>query len=138
MINRREQFYIDQNNSGENGWKTAIMDELSTCMIYHDIHEENPRRALDDCIQWNVDVALDPLVSSSAAELIEQGKLQAELQKPFVNKHWCKYTGFVYFGCALTQLLIAILDKNLPYFAMSFISLCAAWMSYVAYRNANK
>lgn len=55
-------------------WKVAILDELVICGIYTKAHELNPRKSLHDVINWNCQVALDPLVSSDAAALVESGK----------------------------------------------------------------
>jgi len=49
-------------------WKNALIDEAVCCHIYCAEHDTNPRKAMADCIAWNVQVALDPLVSSTAAE----------------------------------------------------------------------
>lgn len=50
-----------------NEWKEAIMDALLASQIYSPEHENNPRKALQDAIEWNVKIALDPAVSSEAA-----------------------------------------------------------------------
>ena len=57
----------------ESKWKQAVIDELVNCHIYKQSHEDSPREALHDAICWNVEVALDPKVSSSAEALIRQG-----------------------------------------------------------------
>lgn len=56
-----------------NPWKAALINELITCHIYTKEHDTNPRKALQDAINWNVQVALDPTVSSDAAALVESG-----------------------------------------------------------------
>jgi hypothetical protein len=136
MLSSKEQFYIEMNKDQpvENGWKAAIIDELVTCHLYQREHENNPSKALQDCIQWNVDVALDPLVSSSAAELIEQGKRSLSLSQPFISKQSCKTAMFVWLGGAVLSALFS-LDKTYNLLAIG-PSLGAAWMSYVAYKNA--
>ena len=55
-------------------WKEAVIDELVVCHIYNESHEGHPRKAIKDAISWNVQVALDPLVSSDAQALIDKGR----------------------------------------------------------------
>ena len=52
----------------------AVQDELVCCGILNNSHND-PRKALQDAIKWNTDVALDPLVSSAAQELQRAAKL---------------------------------------------------------------
>lgn len=54
-------------------WKEAIIDELICLHIYNESHEQNPHKAIHDAISWNVEVALDPQVSSDAQALIDRG-----------------------------------------------------------------
>lgn len=54
-------------------WKQAVISELMCCHIYNAAHENDPRKALHDAISWNVQVALDPQVSSDAQALINRG-----------------------------------------------------------------
>ena len=60
-------------------WKQAVINELVVAHIYQAKHDTDPRRAVQDVISWNVDVALDPLVSGDAQKLIDRGA--AEEQK---------------------------------------------------------
>ena len=55
-------------------WKDAVIDELVVCHIYNKEHDGDPRKAIHDAISWNVQVALDPLVSSDAQALIDKGR----------------------------------------------------------------
>ena len=55
-------------------WKAAVEDELVCCGILNTSHND-PRKALQDAITWNTNVALDPLVSSDAQELQQAAKL---------------------------------------------------------------
>jgi hypothetical protein len=59
--------------ASEEKWKQTVIDELICCHIYNASHDTNPRKALHDAINWNVQVALDPQVSSDAQELIDRG-----------------------------------------------------------------
>lgn len=51
----------------------VLEDELINCGIYSDELIENPRKALDAIISWNVKAALDPSVSSDANNLMLKG-----------------------------------------------------------------
>lgn len=61
-----------------NEWREALINELVCDHIYSAEHDSNPRKALQDAISWNVQVALDPAVSSDAQGLISRGRYQAE------------------------------------------------------------
>lgn len=54
-------------------WKEAVISELVVAHIYQSKHDKDPRRAIQDAISWNTDIALDPQVSSDAQKLIDQG-----------------------------------------------------------------
>ena len=58
---------------GVKPWKDAVLDELITCCILTDAHEADPRKALRDAIQWNVEAALDPRISEQAQALLIEG-----------------------------------------------------------------
>jgi hypothetical protein len=55
-------------------WKNTILDELVCCHIYTSEHEDNPRKALQDAINWNIQAALDPQVSDGAQALLNKGR----------------------------------------------------------------
>lgn len=57
-------------------WQEAVIDELIVCGIFNK-HHEDPRVAINDIINWNVSVAIDPLVSSDARNLITRGLEEA-------------------------------------------------------------
>lgn len=63
------QAVLRQNNDFYN----AVVDELVCCHIYSKEHDSNPRKAIQDMIKWNCDVALDPAVSRDAQALIDRG-----------------------------------------------------------------
>lgn len=58
-------------------WREAIINELVTAHIYTSEHDANPRKAVQDAITWNCQVALDPLVSSDAMALVRRGLEEA-------------------------------------------------------------
>lgn len=53
---------------GGEAWRNAVIDGLVCAFIYRAEHDNDPRKALHDLICWEVQVALDPRVSKSAAE----------------------------------------------------------------------
>lgn len=55
-------------------WKNEVIDRLVILHIYNSTHEDNPRKALFDLINYENEIALDPSVSHRAYELVEQGK----------------------------------------------------------------
>lgn len=59
-------------------WHAAIDNELVCCHILNESNHNDPRKALQDIINWHVQVALDPAVSSDAQALIERGKQDDE------------------------------------------------------------
>lgn len=61
-----------------NPWREAIIDQLVCLHIYRREHDDNPRMALHDLLAWEVTIALDPLVSSGARELIQRGRAEAQ------------------------------------------------------------
>lgn len=54
-------------------WKQAVVDQLVIGHIYQAKHDADPRMAVQAVIADAVHIALDPLVSSDAQKLIEQG-----------------------------------------------------------------
>jgi hypothetical protein len=57
-----------------NIWKEAVIDALVVAGIYQAKHDENPRLAIHDLIVWEQSIALDPLVSKEARDLIDRGR----------------------------------------------------------------
>lgn len=62
-----------------NPWKAAAINGLVCSEIYTKELDESPTAALDALINWNVQVALDPAVSSETAAL-EQRAYQRGLE----------------------------------------------------------
>jgi hypothetical protein len=60
-----------------NPWQEAVTDELVCLHIYQAKHDTDPRGALKDAINYHVEIALDPQVSSDAQALIDRGHAQA-------------------------------------------------------------
>ena len=60
-------------------WKDAVIDQLVLNFILTAEHETNPRKALHDLLVWEQRVALDPAVSSAAAELVDNARREMAL-----------------------------------------------------------
>jgi len=56
-----------------NEWREAVHDELVTTWTFSAENKDDPRKALQDIINWHVRASLDPAVSSDAQSLIDQG-----------------------------------------------------------------
>lgn len=57
-------------------WKEAVLDQ---CAVAHSsFYEDDPKKTLDTLIDWHVQVALDPQVSSAAQALVDSGKAQGQ------------------------------------------------------------
>lgn len=56
-----------------NAWKDTVDDMLSVC---HEAASDDPRESIDRLINWHVQVALDPSVSSDAQALVDKGRKQ--------------------------------------------------------------
>lgn len=59
-------------------WREAVLNELIVAHIYTKEHDTNPRKAVQDAIIWNCQVALDPLVSPDARALIAQAEAERD------------------------------------------------------------
>ena len=64
------------------GWRETVHDELVTTWTLSAENKDDPRKALQDIINWHVRVALDPAVSSDAQALIERGKAMRDGWRP--------------------------------------------------------
>ena len=60
-------------------WREAVHDELVTTWTLSAENKDDPRKALQDIINWHVRVSLDPAVSSDAQALIERGKAMRDV-----------------------------------------------------------
>ncbi len=65
-----------------NEWREAVHDELVTTWTLSAENKDDPRKALQDIINWHVRVSLDPAVSSDAKALIERGKAMRDEWRP--------------------------------------------------------
>lgn len=57
-------------------WKSAVIDQLVISHILTAEHESNPRKALQDLLAFESDIAVDPRVSEAAAKLVEQARAE--------------------------------------------------------------
>jgi hypothetical protein len=60
-----------------NPWKEAVIDKLIIAHSYTEEHEDNPIKALNDLLSIEMQIALDPAVSSEAQALIDKGRRAA-------------------------------------------------------------
>lgn len=67
-----------------NEWREAVHDELVTTQTLSAENKDDPRKALQDIINWHVCVALDPKVSSDAQALVDYGRAN-----PVPTCEWC-------------------------------------------------
>lgn len=67
-----------------NEWREAVHDELVTTWTLSAENKDDPRKALQDIINWHVRVSLDPKVSSDAQALIDYGRAN-----PVSTCEWC-------------------------------------------------
>lgn len=80
-------------------WKDAVEHELILCGILSDDRHTDPKLAVADAIDWNVEAALDPAVSSEAVKLQEAvaeacakyllsktGKISTEFDNPMEHR----------------------------------------------------
>ena len=54
------------------GWKDTLIDALVVNFILKEEHYTDPRKALGELIQWEMQLALDPVVSLEAQALVEK------------------------------------------------------------------
>ena len=74
-------------------FKDAIIDELVVCHILNKEHETNARKAVQDAITWNCQVALDPKVSSDAAALVAEAEKRGMLEAAEITDRMLLSTG---------------------------------------------
>jgi len=57
-------------------WKSAVIDQLVIAHILTAEHETDPRKAVQDLLAFESDIAIDPRVSKAAARLVEQARAE--------------------------------------------------------------
>lgn len=88
---------LERDLSAAREWREAVLNELIVAHIYTKEHDTNPRKAIQDAITWNCQVALDPAVSSDAQKLIaaaQETRERAEERAAACKKdaeRWKKY-----------------------------------------------
>ena len=60
----------DVEDESKNPWKAAVIDYLVCAFLLNEKNSKDPKRALCDIIDWEVNLALDPLVSERASKLL--------------------------------------------------------------------
>lgn len=71
----------------QNEWKRVIEEELVALHILNENHKD-PRKALNDVIDWHVQIALDVAVSTDAQKLFESGREfeRAKQKQPLLGR----------------------------------------------------
>lgn len=64
----------------QNPWKQAIIDEAIVSWTYNGDNKDDPRKVLPELIAWHCQVALDPAVSSDAANLVKKAQREILLE----------------------------------------------------------
>jgi len=64
----------------QNLWKETIIDALVVSHIYGNEHEDDPKKALNDLLNWEIGLALNPQISSCANDLVELGREQERMK----------------------------------------------------------
>ena len=66
-----------------NKWKIAVIDRAIVNWSYKKEHETDPRLAMNDVLNAEIQIALDPKISKPAKDLVDKGnaKLQAEVDR---------------------------------------------------------
>lgn len=73
---------LEAENAALREWKTAITDAAVVSWTLTAENENDPRKAVNDLLNWTSKVALDPRVSKEAAELHETiAALRAEVAR---------------------------------------------------------
>lgn len=67
---------INEDPANDNPWKSAVIEQLVVAHILTADHETDPRKAVQDLLAFESDIAIDPRVSSAAAKLVEQAKAE--------------------------------------------------------------
>jgi hypothetical protein len=62
-----------------NPWKEAVVEQLVSIGIYNPSHDDDPVKAVANLLDWEIQTALDPKVSTPAQELYTQGVIDATL-----------------------------------------------------------
>ena len=76
-------------STAENPWKAALIEKLVVSHIYQAVHEDDPEKALNDLLNWEIQVALDPAVSEPAAALLGAKKDHVVISKA-LHEMWLK------------------------------------------------
>lgn len=91
-------------------FREAVIDELVVCHIYNRKHDNDPKLAIHDAISWNVNVALDPRVSESARDLLDQGFADGMRDASLIAKQMCGVIG-AFEGSSIHAALSACWEK---------------------------
>lgn len=56
-----------------NPWKEAVIEQLVSLHIYNPSHDDDPVKAVANLLDYEIEIALDPKVSTPAQKLYTQG-----------------------------------------------------------------
>jgi hypothetical protein len=73
-------------HADENPWKMAVTAAMICAHILRREHETDPEKALAELLAWEIDVALDPAVSSRAEALVQRGRDEPGKQGEFTEE----------------------------------------------------
>lgn len=60
-----------------NKWRSAVIEALVASCIYKAKHDHDPERALAELVQFEIECALDPVISKKADDLVQRGYASA-------------------------------------------------------------
>lgn len=66
-----ESVLSDVEDESKNPWKAAVIDYLICRFLLNEENSKDPRQALHDIVSWEIQLALDPLVSERANKLLQ-------------------------------------------------------------------
>jgi hypothetical protein len=69
-------------------WKEAVVEQLVSIGIYNPSHDDDPVKAVANLLDWEIQTALDPKVSTPAQELYTQGVVDATLGIAIGSCRW--------------------------------------------------
>ena len=93
-----------------------IIEGLVACGIYEEAHDDNPIKALEDLIEINVIMALDPAISERAQALVDRGMRYQRQGRTATKREWV--------GLSDAEIVAALTE--LPHFRLYFLQIARA------------
>jgi hypothetical protein len=85
LVNALEEL-LHNVSHGNSAWKRAVIEKLVVSHIYTDEHETNPEKALNDLLDSENALCLDPRVSPQAQALIDRGRASVTVTPGIVRR----------------------------------------------------